>query len=85
MFAARTLAILTIAGIACRQGVETHTALGLYRRRVGGHLTGTVDANQSSLVYHAVFNDSGLGYPPQRRTCTAVATRAAGKPRVPQS
>ena len=57
--------------------VETRAALGLYRGRVDSHLTGAVDTNQSSLVHHAVFNDGGLGYARQRRTCTAVASRAA--------
>jgi hypothetical protein len=66
MFAARTTAILTIAAIAC----FTYLACGqaskhppLYAFVAVGSVVilGMLDITQSSLVYHADFNDSGLG------------------------
>ena len=77
LLSARVLAILTIVGIscftylACRQASKDPHALGPYSGRVGSHIAGTLDTNQSSLVYNVVFDDGGLGCACQRRAGAA--------------
>ena len=87
LVSARSLAILTIVGIACFTylacwaGIQERASIRPSHDRVGGDVAGTLDASQPSLVHDTVLDGGRLGRTRRHRACEALAAVAAHRGR----